>query len=353
MWWLRDFIDDAQLKDTLKKTGWIDEDIDNVLKAAFFIPPVQDLITMAVREVFTPEIAEAFGQFEDFPPEFVTQAKKQGVSEEWARNYWGAHWRLPSVQMGFEMLHRQVIDTKELSLLMRASDIMPFWREKLIEISFSPLTRVDIRRMHRVGVLTEDQVNRAYHDIGYSDENAERLTDFTLKINEGFGDEDDNALADLTRGNIIAFLKDGVLSGEEAQNLLVATGSSEEAAELFILSAELELEAEARKDAVALVLEKFKGGTTTFSSAQRELEGLGLTEFEKQKALNTLEREQARANKLPSKADLDKFRRRGIIEDSEYLSQMRLIGFSELWSGRFLQLIGGADDGTTEQGAAS
>ncbi|GAI47954.1 unnamed protein product, partial [marine sediment metagenome] len=34
---------------------------------AYVIPPVADIITMAVREAFTPEIAERFGQYEDYP----------------------------------------------------------------------------------------------------------------------------------------------------------------------------------------------------------------------------------------------------------------------------------------------
>ena len=37
--------------------------------------------------------------------------------------------------------------------------------------------------MHKVKVLTEEDVNRAYHDIGYSDLNSERLTEFTLRLN--------------------------------------------------------------------------------------------------------------------------------------------------------------------------
>ena len=100
-WHLRDFITTDQLHTFLSKKGYSSESRDALQKAAFFIPPVQDLITMAVREVFTPEIAERFGQFEDYPPDFTDFAKQQGVSEEWARNYWAAHWALPSVQLGY------------------------------------------------------------------------------------------------------------------------------------------------------------------------------------------------------------------------------------------------------------
>ncbi|GAJ02948.1 unnamed protein product, partial [marine sediment metagenome] len=41
---------------------------------AYQIPPVNDIITMAVREAFTPSIAARFGQYQDLPPDFVTWA---------------------------------------------------------------------------------------------------------------------------------------------------------------------------------------------------------------------------------------------------------------------------------------
>lgn len=151
---------------------------------AYQIPPIADIITMAVREAFTPEIAQRFGQYEGLPSEFVAWAQKKGLSREWAERYWAAHWSLPSPQQGFEMLHRGVINRDELHLLLRALDIMPFWRERLIEISYNPLTRVDIRRMHLLGILTEPEVFQAYKDIGYNDLNAKRLTAFTVKLTQ-------------------------------------------------------------------------------------------------------------------------------------------------------------------------
>ena len=83
---------------------------------------------------------------------------------------------LPSIGQGFEMLHRRVIEDADLDLLLRALDVMPFWREKLKDISYNPLTRVDVRRMHRIGVLEEEGVFNAYLDVGYNEENAQLMT---------------------------------------------------------------------------------------------------------------------------------------------------------------------------------
>ncbi|GAH21078.1 unnamed protein product, partial [marine sediment metagenome] len=69
----------------------------------------------------------------------------------------------------------------ELSRLLKSLDIMPFWRDKLTEISYNPLTRVDVRRMYKLGVLDESEVKKSYLNIGYNENDAEKMTAFTKK----------------------------------------------------------------------------------------------------------------------------------------------------------------------------
>lgn len=174
----------SNLGKELRKIG-VHDNYNNLYKElAYQIPPVADIITMAVREAFTPDIAARFGQYQDLPSEYVKWVGKKGLSREWAERYWAAHWSLPSVQQGFEMLHRGVIGQSDMNMLMRALDIMPYWRDKLTEIAYRPLTRVDVRRMFALGVLEESGVNKAYKDIGYSEYNADLMTKFTVKYTE-------------------------------------------------------------------------------------------------------------------------------------------------------------------------
>jgi len=151
---------------------------------AYQIPPVADIITMAVREAFTPAIAARFGQYEDLPSEYVEWVQKKGLSKEWAERYWAAHWSLPSPQQGFEMLHRGIIGRDDLYMLMRALDIMPYWRDKLIEMAYTRFTRIDIRRMYNIGVMNVSDVKAAYVRIGYNDNDANLMTRFVVKLKE-------------------------------------------------------------------------------------------------------------------------------------------------------------------------
>jgi len=175
----------SNLSNELRKVGIHDNYHGLYKELAYQIPPVADIITMAVREAFTPAIAARFGQYQDLPPDFVEWVGKKGLSREWAERYWAAHWSLPSPQQGFEMLHRGVIGEADLDMLMRALDIMPFWRDKLVQIAYRPLSRVDVRRMFALGVLGVSGVRKAYTDLGYNDYNADLMTQFTIKYTEG------------------------------------------------------------------------------------------------------------------------------------------------------------------------
>lgn len=217
---LRGEISLEQHDNLLRSYGLSDENINLIKQLYMIIPGVQDLIRMAVREAFTPDIAQKFGQYEDLPTEFVNWGVKQGLSKEWCSRYWAAHWDLPSPQMGFEMLHRGVISNDELTLLLRALDVMPFWREKLIQISYNPLTRVDVRRMYSLGILDEEQVKRAYLDIGYNDEKAEWLKEFTIRY---YTPEDMSALDEFkTQAKTVytTAYKKRIISEQEYRGLL-------------------------------------------------------------------------------------------------------------------------------------
>ena len=238
--YLRGVIDESTHDDILRKHGYTDSDIA-LFKALYrIIPGVPDLIRMAVREAFSPEVAQAFGQYEDFPEVFAEFAEKQGLSREWAERYWASHWDLPSATMGFEMLHRRIIDEDELKLLLRALDVMPFWREKMIQLSYRPYTRVDIRRMYNMGILSEDDVFNAYLDIGYDAEHARNLTEFTIRYYSADEETELDEYRKLSRTLIIKAYERGLSTRDEALNQLNEIGYSPEDAEFLIQLAETE-----------------------------------------------------------------------------------------------------------------
>lgn len=140
------------------------------------IPPLSDMIRFAVREVYSPESVSALGLDQDFPTDFATQAALHGLDTEYARQYWRAHWRLPSAQQGYRMLWRGEITQAQLAALLKALDYTPIWRDKLQAIAYLVPGRIDLKRMFKFGILTREQVKAGYQRLGYEPQDAEYLT---------------------------------------------------------------------------------------------------------------------------------------------------------------------------------
>ncbi|GAJ02492.1 unnamed protein product, partial [marine sediment metagenome] len=119
----------------------------------------------------------------------------------------------------------------ELDMLLRASDVMPFWRDKLTAIAYRTLTRVDVRRMYKEGVLDEREVYEAYQDHGYSDENAERMAEFTVK-------QTLTSLSKFTSSDIIKAFTNRMIDRSTATSMLRDIGIRPEDANYIISTAE-------------------------------------------------------------------------------------------------------------------
>lgn len=237
---LRDFISQDENDDQLKRLGFSDYSVDILNKLYEILPSLQDIISIAVREGFTPEIAEKFGQYEEFPEKFGFYAGQQGLSPDFAKAMWAAHWRLPSTEQGFEMFQRNKINYEQLQLLMRANDVMPFWRDKLLQIAYSPLRLVDIRNFHKQGVLHDDELVREYMNRGYSPENAQRAALYTITVNKKGTEIEEAEIRQLTRATIQQAFKLGLMTRDDAKSKLIGMNYSNEDAELFLDIVELQ-----------------------------------------------------------------------------------------------------------------
>ncbi len=327
----RELIPAEKLDKGLFQLGLEDDWLEAVKRASFMIPPVQDLITMAVREVFTPEIVAEFGQMDEFPEAFATWTEKQGLTVDWARNYWAAHWALPSVNQAFEMFHRGEIDERKLRLLLRALDVMPGWVEPLIKIAYRPYTRVDIRRMHKREILSDEQTQRAYKDLGYDDEKSKGLLDFTIALNGPKNLDDDIELGKLSRSTILGFYSDGLVNAARTVELLIGIGHTDDAARLYVESADSDDERRERKAETDLVLAQVQAGALTFEEGHTKLLALGLETLEVEKATTRLVRILEQKTKIPSRSEGEAMLVAGVIPLSEYRDLLERIGYGPKW----------------------
>ena len=227
-------LDQAGFFAKLALLGFDAEAMVDLEKLAELIPGPTDLVRMGLREAWRDDIAAKWGYDQDFPPEFQTWMEKQGFGGDWPKRYWRAHWVLPGIVQGFQMRHRKVITEGELQELLRISDIPSEWRKRLTEVAYKPYTRVDVRRMHDMGVLTEVELQAAYEDLGYHPDKAEKMKDFTLAYNAKTGSGDETEYKDLTRAVVIQAYRKGVLTRDQAETRLMGLEYATEEIEVLL-----------------------------------------------------------------------------------------------------------------------
>lgn len=199
------------------------------------IPAPGDLVRFVVREALDPRLREE--QMAGFNQEsFFSAMAAFGFSQEWSEAYWRAHWDLPSPTQTAEMVHRLRPDRvpKELAFtiedaekLFQQADIMPRYIKQLLAITYAPLTRVDIRRIYQLGIMSFDEMVERYKDIGYDPTSAKMLADFTAK-------DLDPDERDITLGQATAAFREGIISAEELRGIAVEIGLATRAVDLFI-----------------------------------------------------------------------------------------------------------------------
>jgi len=320
------------------------------------IPSASDIISFAVREVYSPEIAEAFGQFEGLD-EVVSKAaddlKAIGMSKETFGKYWAAHWMLPSVGQGFEMVHRDVIPaistTDEplgLDRLMTALDIMPAWRDKLTAISYSPFTRVDVRRMHKLGILSDEDLIRAYMDLGFDQTKAEAMRDFTITYNyDPPADEitiEDTERAkqkDLTKADILNGYRDGLLNDREAKEVLWLIGYSEDETTFYLSREDFRKDAEDVDNQLKYYHDAYVYRVMDFNEITDKLGTLNLPSARVERLFEVWDIERLAKSRKPTKAELTAFLKKKVIDEPVFVEEMEGLGYPQKYIDWYLRMV--------------
>lgn len=267
--YLRGKLSKIEKNTMLKALGIREEDLDKLEELYYFIPSPTDLVRMAVREAFYPEYIAKYNLLLEIPSEFIAWSKKQGMSKDWAEKFWVAHWVLPTIGQGYEMLHRGVISKSDLDSLFKAVDIAPYWRSKLLAISYSPYTRIDIRRMYRTGVVDRAEVKKTYLALGYDDEHAENLTEFTVR----------DALAsekDLSRADITGAYQRKLIPRGDAKSLIMQLGYSDDESEIYLKRADFDTFKKDKDKKLSWIKKNYLAGLITHSEASSRLGKLAL-----------------------------------------------------------------------------
>ena len=193
---LRGEIGNQEMSDRVRELGFLGmQEPDEFMELSKWVPGPADLIRWMVRDVEDVAIVQRFDLDADFDAKFAGQVEKysewQHIDKQDMLRYWRSHWTIPGPHQLYEMYHRlrytdipanERVSREDIETALKQQDIAPFWVDRLLAVSFRPLTRVDVRRAYRIGSINRQQVERAYKELGYNDSNATILGDFAEQL---------------------------------------------------------------------------------------------------------------------------------------------------------------------------
>jgi len=351
----RGIITEDDVRQGLKESRVKNKYIDNLMKLRFIIPPLSDIVRMAVRDAWRDDVAGKYGYDQDYPQEFAANAQKLGLDPDWAKRYWRAHWELPSVNEVFEMLHRSSetgVTSADVEEYLRINDYPSYWRDKLLKISYEVFTRVDVRRMYKLGVLDRDGVKRAYLDLGYDETRAEKLTDFTVKYEDETGQINPDTLSRRLFDAVLRLYVAGKRTDADVRAAGQSVGYSTEVIESELKIAQLQREIKNKVDdaesvgltSSALKREIINTLETLYSRGQRDINqveqqlrdlGLDGQPLALEMQVMTLKRElyykppaYEKARELSTNSILDAYSAH-LISEQDAIARLKALGLSD------------------------
>jgi hypothetical protein len=326
----RKVLSEEQTYERMLNLGYKEERIAEIIQSWPVIPSVPDILFMVKKEAFKPEIITKYGYDLEFPIDQLEHLQAQGLSEFWAYKYWYSHWEVPSAQMGFDMLHRGIIDLDILNDLFKVADIPPYWRDKLIAIAYTPFTRVDIRRMHQLKVLTDDELISSYMDIGYNYDKAVKMAQFTYALN---GEERTN----LTKAEILKGYSEGFITKENAVSMLSELKFKQEEIDYFLVFEDYKNEKELQTKRIANIKTQFVKNMIDEFDARQSLTTMNLKGAQIEVLMQSWLIERIVDVRRPTKADLDSFVKLGIITPDQYIIELYNLGYNKEYVSWYLQ----------------
>jgi hypothetical protein len=211
--WNRGLIDEQTLNQVMRNNGVIDPfEAQSFKQLAEEIPTISDVIHFMVRNVGDEDLAKAFGLDNEFEAKFTKQladwAHGNGLRDDAIKMFWRAHWVVPSPGQLYQSMQRfrpeavntpmqfrmpdgtvnpawkpgmitsdMVTTPQDVDRALGENDVAPFWRNKLVALSFQPLTRRDASIAYREGVIKYAELAPVFRAVGYAEDKAAALAE--------------------------------------------------------------------------------------------------------------------------------------------------------------------------------
>lgn len=177
-------INDTDLQTALQVQNYNDSDINNIIQTVFQPLPFSTYVDNVRRGLYDEQYVNSFGLGIGKPADLYHKSKSVGITNEDADRLYYASFTHPSIEQAKEMFRRGLIDENTYDQIIRYSGIAPKFIEPIKSLTNALLTRRDIKSLHSLGNLSTQEVFQQFRKLGYDDNDASLLTNYTIKYDE-------------------------------------------------------------------------------------------------------------------------------------------------------------------------
>jgi hypothetical protein len=267
--WRRGEITEGDFEKRLLAGAMAPEAVPLWKKLKGLIPGPSDLVRFALREAWRDDVASKYGYDQGMVTQFTEWMEKQGYGPEWSQAYWRSHWEIPPTGMGFDMLHRGIINEAELVDLLKVNDLAPGWIDHVMQLARPLPGRIDRRWAFQEGEITEAELKQLYLWDGYDEKWADILANTVIKrsVSDAKG---------LTRAAIVSAYKKRRLSSSEAVSMLEDIGIPAAVASFYLGQADSDHADDLLDRRIGVVGKQFAVGDLSESETRDALGQLGV-----------------------------------------------------------------------------
>jgi hypothetical protein len=329
------------------------------------IPGVSDLIHFQVREAFDERVSAKYGYDEEYPKELETWLGKQGLDYRlnewpkvqdqppltWGQIYWRAHWQTPSPSQAYQMLvlcrpdrARRVaadwakifpgLDVKaedltvtpaEVRDLLKIADYPRFWRDRLMALTYSPMTQRYLQQTRTDLVDDPVPLVERVQDLGFLPTEAQVIAQMIerraaiARANSGIG---------LSPKEAVRLYIDGLVTRQQVEANARALGLAPAAANAYVARADALRNAARTRRALSLLRRAYVRRLIDWEEVLRYTELLRIDEQVVESLRTEWTIERGLTSRRRSAADLLRDWEWGVITREQLLDELVELGYT-------------------------
>jgi hypothetical protein len=236
--------------------------------------------------------------------------------------------------MAYEMLHRNrfgrvdtdsVVTRDDVDALLARDDWEPSWRAAMIDTSYRPVTRTDARAAFQTRAISDDELKEALLDFGYNETSADLLYRYYDKRRTQMEGQQSGLP---TIRTLVTQYSRGEISISMLTDLLGEIGISEQRTARIIKSANLARETYRKASAIKWIRQSYLNGMFDLGDAATALGDADIDGNSVADLLDQWQRQRVSRGKIPSAAQLCKWRNQNLISNADQLIALRRMGWS-------------------------